>query len=278
MDIFIINNEDKNNDSFKYLNALKEIYHSIGSEYRVILCRSRSEIIDKALYYSTIDSTRYIFSIGGNKTLNGVINGMVFSKKPLVVIPCGNNDFGDDICLLTKDTEIDLGRVNYDYFIGKLSLGLDALISSKFESLPSDKKLSYIRELLRVCPNYLGLDVKMDSTVLKLDKRVSLMSFYNCSCFGDKRIVDSSLTDGKLDLIVADNNGRLRLFYELLKFWLTEYKDTKNISYRQVSKAHLEFNYPISYTFDGISKIDGELDVCLLPSKLLVKLGNGKKC
>ena len=189
MDIFIISSDEYNGSCKSYLNALKEIYHSNGDDYRVIVCRSRSEIIEKALYYSTTDFTRFVFSIGGSDTLNGVINGFYSPNKPLVIIPVGGNlDWYRDISLLSCDTRVDLGSVNGEYFLSRLSIGLDELISFKFNGSSNMKKCSYIRELLRTSPNFFGVDGSLSSDEYSIRQNIVLASFYNGSYFGNSCI------------------------------------------------------------------------------------------
>lgn len=289
MDVFIINIEDKNTNNFDYLNMLREIYINNCEDYRVVICKNRHETIEKTLYYSTLNDVRYILSIGGNITLNSVINGMFLSKKPLIVIPCGNNnDLFNNLSTLNEDTEIDLGCVNDEYFFGSVSIGLDALISQKLSKLPLDKSSSYIKELLRISNNYNGLEIDMHIDGEEIKKKISLLSFYNAGWFGNNNIVpNTSLTDGKLNLFIANDITRIRLFYNLLKLWLSDYKDNKDIALLEVSNAHLKFDYPIIYTYDGITAFDNEINVSVEPKKILIKrdidskikrLCDGKKC
>lgn len=271
MDIFIINNED-NKETYKYLAVLQEIYDSSCEEYKVVRCVNRIDTIQKVLYYGTLDTTRYIFSIGGNPTLNSVINGMFLSKKPLVVIPCGNNDLYNSIVSFNKDIMIDLGRVNDEYFLGSVSVGLDALVSQKINSMPINKNASYVRELLRLCVNYSGLNIDLETNLEKVIKKINLLSIYNGAYFGNTKVIPSaSLTDGKLNLMMADNTSRLRLFYNFLKFWLNDYQNSGDITCSEIEKAFITFDHPIIYTYDGISKCDCELNVCIEPKKVLVK-------
>jgi len=288
MDVFILSCEDKSVDSIEYLDYLREIYLTNCEDYRIIMCKNRDEIMIKTLYYKTRDDVRYIYAIGGNETVNSVINGMIPSKKPLVIIPCGNNDLARNLEKLESDTWIDLGRVNGEYFLNNVSVGLDALISKRINDMSGLKNPSYTKELLRLSSNYSSFDVKMNLDGDVFDKNINLASFYNGPYLGNTKMInDGSIIDGKLNLFLSKDTTRLRLFYNLLKMWLMDAKNSKDIILREVEKAHLNFDYPCVYTFDGIEKRESDLNISVCPKKILIKkeldprirrLSDGKNC
>lgn len=288
MDVFILNCDDKSVDSIEYLDYLREIYLTNCEDYRIIMCKNRDEIMIKTLYYKTRDDVRYIYAIGGNETINSVINGMIPSMKPLVIIPCGNNDLARNLNGINEDTWIDLGRVNGEYFLNNVSVGLDALISKRINDMSGLKNPSYTKELLRLSSNYSSFDANMILDGEAFDQNINLASFYNGPYLGNMKMVnEGSITDGKLNLLMSKDTTRLRLFYNLLKLWLMDTKNSKDITLREVENAHLNFDYPHVYTFDGIEKRESDLNISVCPKKILIKkeldprirrLSDGKNC
>ena len=217
MDVFILSCDDKSVDSLRYLDFLREIYLTNCEDYRVVMCKDRDEILMKTLYYKTKDDVKCIYAIGGSITVNSVINGMIPSTKPLVIIPCGNVDLVNNLYEIEKDTWIDLGRVNGEYFLNNVSIGLDALINKKINEMMMSRNPSYTRELLRLSANYNGLNVNIDIDGNMFDKCINLATFYNGPYLGNLKIIsDASILDGKLNLFLSDDTTRLRLFYNLL--------------------------------------------------------------
>lgn len=275
MDIFIVNSVAGNGKSIKYLKALEEIYDSSLYDYKTIYARDREDTINKALYYSTLHSVRYIFSIGGDGTLNSIVNGMI-GNKPLVVIPAGTgNDFFKGTNKLTNDTLVDVGIVNDEYFLGILSIGLDALACNKANLMKQKNfnKNAYIKGTLEALREYESLSLKMNYNDTKKSKRVLLSSFCNNTCLGNGINIspNSSLVDGKLDLILINDMNKLRILYTFIKILLGKHMEDKNISFEKVEKAYLEFLKPVLYAFDGEERYASELDVEVSSRKILIK-------
>ena len=275
MDIFIVNKEAGNGKSIKYLKALEEIYDSSFYPYKTIYAKNREDTLNKALYYSTLNNVRYIFSIGGDGTLNSIINGMI-GKKPLVVIPAGTgNDFYKGTSNLNNDTLVDVGKVNNEYFLGILSIGLDALACNKANIIKRKdfNKNAYIKGTLQALKEYESLLLKMTYDDKELSKSVLLSSFCNNSCLGNgiNLSPNSSLTDGKLDLILINDMNKLRILYTFIKILMGRHLNDKNVSFEKIDKAHLEFLRPVLYAFDGEERYASELDIKVSSKKILIK-------
>lgn len=276
MDIFIVNREAGSGKSLKYLKALEEIYNSSLYNYKVIMTYDESDTVKKAMYYSTLPAVRYIFSIGGDGTLNRVVNGMCLSNKPLVVIPAGSgNDFYQGIKDLQEDTLIDLGRVNNEYFLGVLSIGIDALACNIANEVKKENIVGnpYAKGAIEAIKRYESMLLKLESDNIQLKKRVALASFCNNSCFGKGINIapNASLTDGLLDLIVLNDASKMRLVYTFIKLMMARHENDKNISFYKTQNANLEFSHPILYAFDGEERYGSEIDVSIEPRKLLIK-------
>ena len=91
--------------------------------------------------YKNIYENINVYSIGGDGTLNSVINSIANTNMKLSVIPLGTgNDFYKSIENFDKD-KIDLGKVNDKYFINVASIGIDAEIAGKIA-----EKLGYMNQ------------------------------------------------------------------------------------------------------------------------------------
>ena len=83
-----------------------------------------------------------IVAIGGDGTVNEIIPGMLFSNKPLGIIPGGSgNDFikslnipnnigaAIEVILKGKASVIDVGKINDTYFANGVGIGFDAAVN-----------------------------------------------------------------------------------------------------------------------------------------------------
>ena len=97
-----------------------------------------SSLIEKLPEYKQYEvpieemSSDIVLCVGGDGTVNEVVNGMAYSNSLLHVIPAGSgNDFYKTISKCKEGImDIDLGKVNDKYFVNSASIGIDSEISN----------------------------------------------------------------------------------------------------------------------------------------------------
>jgi YegS/Rv2252/BmrU family lipid kinase len=160
-----------------------------------------------------------IYSVGGDGTLNEVLNGMAGSGSSLAVIPGGSgNDFIKSIIgnripdnILTATIEgteklIDFARVNDKYFINISSVGFDAEVAYQtghFKKLPLiSGKLAYILGILStiaICKNH-HMELILDNEVVSgrsLLIAAGIGKYYGGGVFA---LPDAEIDDGLFDI------------------------------------------------------------------------------
>jgi diacylglycerol kinase family enzyme len=135
--IFIVNPVAGKTDAFK---MLEDIYYAcikndIDCEILFTSCAGDAKTMSAK--YAADNKECIIYSVGGDGTLNEVVNGIVNTNAILGVIPSGSgNDFfrmlsdsKEDALNRTINGDIDninIGKVNNNHFINIASLGYDA--------------------------------------------------------------------------------------------------------------------------------------------------------
>ena len=123
--VFIINPASGKTD----YNKIKEnIIKTLENEdYEIYETKAPKEATQIANRFKNEENT-VVYSVGGDGTLNEVVNGIAEGKCKLGIIPTGS---GNDFYRTLKETKnenirLDLGKVNGRYFINIASVGMDA--------------------------------------------------------------------------------------------------------------------------------------------------------
>ena len=165
--VFIVNPVSGNGASLKAIKIIEEYCKIIGIQYNIFYTSKKEEAKKIAKIIGKCPN-RTIFSVGGDGTLNEVINGLAYSKSNLGIIPAGTgNDFYRTFESIDSN-KIDLGRVNDRYFINVASLGLDAEIANYANTLKNSKlssKSVYTLGIIHEYFLYKPIDIKIGNDI-----------------------------------------------------------------------------------------------------------------
>ena len=257
--IFIVNKHSNLNKTAKRIEEIKDICSSLAVDYEIYFVDDQSEIANIAGQFRNEECILY--AVGGDGTVNHLLNAIMGGKASLGLIPFGS---GNSLYQTLKEREelvIDCNvmKINDRYCLNYFSVGVEALVTKRFEQL---KKIglpaSYAYKLAVIHTIY---KYNPTSTLIKADGRnyySSDMSFVAiCNgkyCGLDKKIApDADITapnavvylGGKLSMFaIPDFLGNLAKGTLEQKYAL-EKKNAKNIEI--IAKNSL------------IANIDGEI-------------------
>jgi len=182
-----------------------------------------------------------VVAVGGDGTVNEVINSMVGTDKIIGIIPCGTgNDLAKslniprdpcdalDILVNGEAVGIDIGRAGHRYFTNVASIGLDAEIAYCANRMK--KKLSgtkaYFLALLKVLISFKSFPIVLEQNGTSVNKDVMLVAVCNGKYYGGgmKIAPDASILDGMLDICLIEKMSKLRLLF----LFPTVYKGSHN--------------------------------------------------
>ena len=166
--VFIINPARGKTD---YDKIKQNIMKTLENEnYEIYETKAPKEATEIASRFKNEEDT-IVYSVGGDGTLNEVVNGIAKGKCKLGIIPTGSgNDFYRTLKeAQTENVRLDLGKVNGRYFINIASVGMDAETCNNANKIKSKIKLhsSYYLALIHTF-----LTFKSKSLKLKIDKNV----------------------------------------------------------------------------------------------------------
>ena len=288
--VFVVNN--KNNRLAKELLKLDKYCQqmNIGSVQFITTLRKKHAI--ELAKQATENGCDYMVAVGGDGTLNEVINGILQSnipanKYPIIgLLPNGSaNDFArtarisnsieELIELIQSNTtqKIDLGKIiihqtqETRYFINIAGIGIGPEVAQNLEQSSSllGPGFNYFKHIIKGFLNYVNKEVSCTSRTWQWKGKLLQMAVANGRYYGNAICTapDAKLTDGQFQVAIF---GDLSI-WDYLKN-LGKLKKGKKINLSQVSYYDANEVLIESNDFCGI-EADGEY-VGLVPATISV--------
>lgn len=267
--VFIINPAAGNGRTLKLIPKINEYFKTTDMEYCVEVTKYPGHATEIAAQYASGEVCR-IYSVGGDGTLNEVLNGIVGSKCSLAVIPSGSgNDFirsitdKKDFENILKETiqgeehEIDLAKINDRYYLNLSSVGFDALVvhnTIKFKKVPfMTGSLAYILGILITIIGYSNSNLKIVIDGKPIEKKFLLVSVANGKYCGGGMLASphACVDDGLLDICLVGEMKRLKVFKLFPKYITGEHGQIKGVSFERGRKVEIECAHKVAINIDG---------------------------
>jgi len=267
--LFIVNPVAGKGKTVKRIPEIREYCESRSLSYEIKTTDHPGHATEIARAYSSSQALR-IYSVGGDGTLNEVLNGMAGSGSSLAVIPCGSgNDFirsvvgakiPEDIIPLTiggSEQLIDYAKVNDKYFINIMSLGFDAEVAYQtghFKNLPLiSGETAYVLGILTtiaIC-KYEHMTLKIDDD--EFSGKYLLAAVGNGQYYGGgmHALPEAVIDDGLFDICFVEPKRRsqiLRLFPQYMKGL---HGSIEGVHFRRSKKVEITLDKPIPLNCDG---------------------------
>jgi diacylglycerol kinase (ATP) len=264
--------------------------------YTVSLINSNSpahgyEIIKQALGQFDI-----ITAFGGDGTINSIASALLNTDKTLGILPGGSGNGlvrnlgiplswrrALDTLIYGKDVYVDAGKINDKYFYNVAGIGLDGLISKKFNLESKNRGLtSYFYYALKgylEMPSY-RVQINLGDTIFQDD--IMVIAFANFKQYGGKAIIApfASPYDKQLDICILNKFKLLKESISIPALF------TGNIHkfpfYKSFKFDHCEITSlegPIPFHFDG--EYGGEdlthFKISVLPGRIKIRVPDPEK-
>ncbi|MBN2331480.1 MAG: diacylglycerol kinase family lipid kinase [Deltaproteobacteria bacterium] len=173
-----------------------------------------AEELSRAL---VVEQPEMIVAVGGDGTVNEVVNGIGCSGIPLGVIPRGSgNGFARHLGIPTRldralaiirtgtATPVDMIKINNRYMVNVSGVGFDAQIAWKFHHGQQRGLASYIKITAAEFFTYRPQSYTLTIDGKKRQELAMLISIANSSQFGNNILIAprASVRDGLLDLCI----------------------------------------------------------------------------
>lgn len=197
--LFIINPVAGKGNAGKFIEKIEKYFKDREDHYVIELTKGQGHATNITKEYVNGDQWR-VYSIGGDGTLNEVLNGLAGSSSSLGVIPAGSGndyfrslDIKNDEQLLTRTIEgsirkCSMGLVNKRYFLNVASAGIDAEVvhnARKFKKLPFlNGQGAYILGIFYTVFNYRSFKSKISFNNQTHHKSTLLLAVANGRYYG----------------------------------------------------------------------------------------------
>ena len=250
-----------------------------------------TELSQQALF----DQAEVVVAVGGDGTVNEVIQGLAGSDIPLAVYPAGTTNVWCKQVKMPLNPHraariigqgsfklIDLGRANEQYFLLMTGIGLDGEISHavNLELKKKIGKLAYalaaVRLGLRFRGSYVNLVLNPDTAqAIRLRLHTSLIIVTNTERYAVMRLArEAQLDDGQLELLVFDEKSMFNRFQQLYSVVTNHSERNPDIQRYRVQRAIIEteksFGVQIDGDPQGHTNTTRPLDISCIPAMLRV--------
>lgn len=267
--VFIINPEAGKKKGINLKEYIEKTYY----KPLILVTRYKGHAIKLAKIYARPNTI--IYSLGGDGTLNEVINGVLQSKyyneTIVAAVPCGSgNDFikgitdiKDPVKLLKRYQKqkvkvIDLGKINDRYFTNIASIGFDALVvhqAKKYKRIPMiSGEFSYLISIfisLIQLKEY-SVFVKIDQQKI-MSKCILFITMANGRYYGGgmQPAPKALLDDGQLDFGIIDKVSRLKALILLPRFINGKHESLDEVSVCRGKMLKVKSKQALPINIDG---------------------------
>ena len=234
-----------------------------------------------------------IVAIGGDGTINEIMPGMLFSDKPLGIVPAGSgNDFiksmgipnntnkAVDILLKGNARSIDVGKINGTYFANGVGIGFDAAVNRASYTINHSKRglFLYFCALLKTLGKYGAVPLAITINREIFNQSTFLLTVGNGTTVGGgfKLTPRAKVDDGLLDVTIVKPLALPVLLWHLPKVFLgTIERVKKYATLRRTEKLTVVSTGPVPVHVDGEIYGNGEtrFEIEVVPKALRV-IGN----
>lgn len=233
----------------------------------------------------------HVIAVGGDGTMNEVINGLVnYNKVIFGTIPAGTgNDFipitgfperftdEDWKIFFDKNTiGLDVGKCNENHFINGMGLGFDAHVAAEnYRTVQETGKGSKAKYWKHIIKTILFYD-EHEMTVLANGQTETTKCFINTIAIGRRFAGGFFLTpnaianDGMLDVCMIEQLSKTERFKMLPKVPKGTHITNKKVNYYQTQNLVLDFGKEVPTHLDGELFFATKFEVSVLPGHIQI--------
>lgn len=274
--VFIVNPVSGGGKALKIVQNINKVCMEKGFDYEIRFTEKAGDATKIAKKYRF--SQNVIYSVGGDGTLNEVVNGIVGSKNMLGVIPCGSgNDFYKTLEIMEDPLPlIDVGKVNNKYFINIVSIGIDAEVAdnvSKMKKIKIPTSQIYNASIVYTFFKYRfkNIDVEIDENNVRKGK-CTILTVCNGRVYGGgyKIAPEALLNDGYFDVYFVDKIRKPFIPRIIAMLKNGTHESHKNVHKSKATKIKFKCRYDLICNVDGEIIVDNKFNIKLLKSALLI--------
>lgn len=267
--LFIVNPVAGKGKALAYMEAIKPLLEG-KVQYKIEITKGQGHATELVRRY-TSEADYIVYAVGGDGTINEVVNGMVGSKSALAIVPAGSgNDFirtiypkypqEELLYRLLRGTveQVDLVKVNDRYFLNIASVGIDAEVAYNVASFKKIKyikgELAYILSILKTLWGYKSnqLKVALDGKE-KCDKKILLLAVANGKYYGGGIQIapSANVKDAKAHVYMVKELKLGRILRIIPKLFKAQHESEIDVEIYEANQVQIESKEAFRVNIDG---------------------------
>jgi diacylglycerol kinase (ATP) len=267
---------------------IKRVFKEMEYDFEVQFTEERGHATIIAAEANKVD---VIASVGGDGTLNEIINGIMGRSIVISVIPTGTaNDFSKSAGLFSDFMEasrnifsetirlVDVGSLTYDggqrYFIGVAGMGFDGLVSKTTSRIDKPKMgtMPYLLGIVKHLAEYKSKEVSLTIDGTCIDQEVMFVDVANGKYVGAGMAIapHAEVDDGLFDVIVIGNLGRIESLIRLPTLYRGTHLSSSKVGFFRGRHVELQSEEPLSVHVEGeyIGQTPASFDILMKALKV----------
>jgi diacylglycerol kinase (ATP) len=285
--VFIFNSLAGNGDFKNIIEYIESKKNTLDCD--LLVTKTKDEVYAALKKYKKNNIELRIYSIGGDGTLNGILNGIkkIGNNASIAVLPLGTgNDFSHmiytknkfDIKNLIEDLinginrKTDIGIVNGRYFLNISSVGFDSdvvLNSVKLKNkifFPS--KLSYLGGIFLTLFNKKNYNFEIDIDGILFSGEYLFIVIANGKFYGGgiTPSPQASISDGLFDICMAENLSIPKIIKLLPLYKIGKHIHLKEVTMKTCKKISIKSSTEFGLNIDGDIVSSKKAEFSIIPN------------
>jgi len=287
---FIVNPAAGRGNALRILPQLQEQLTSHRIEFDIEQTHSAMDAAEMARR-SAESGWEVIVAVGGDGTVNEVVNGIMDTDVTLGIIPCGTgNDFSrslhvpKDIAvavdILQKGAvkKIDVGQTDNRYFINGIGIGFDAAVNNETRQIKGLRGTAlYAAGLLKALRKYNAIEMELRFNGVAAVRDTYLIAAGNGMSVGGGFLLtpDAQLDDALFDICHVDNIKPMTIARHFSKLFNGKIGMVKEVTLDQSPHLSVASSAGMPIHIDGevIATDAKQIDIKIVPGAVSV-IGN----
>lgn len=270
--VFILNQFSLKNDTNKMIDNIEKACKKRKINYKIEV--NNNDISTEDILKKYKKSKNIIMAVGGDGTINRVLNGLVGTKNILGYIPhgTGNDFYRANREVLNKGINtIDLVKINNKYFINIACFGIDAVIGNNSEIIHSKiipKKYRYNFGLLVNFIKYKPRNFIVSINNKSYKDEYTTIVVCNARYYGGGYRVspNSRLDDGLLEVLLVKKTTKYDMAKLIGSMKNAFHLNSPKVQLFQTKELTIKTDSKISSNIDGEELTDNTFNIKLIPN------------
>ena len=262
MHIFIINPKAGNGKGIELISRLNEIKEKI-----IYVTKEKGDATKFLLDIACKYPNSVVYSIGGDGTLNEVVNGIYDTNCSLHIVPFGSGNDYNRIIKSIYEEKVDIGDVNGRKFINIASIGIDADIVDEVNK-DTNNFLKYQRNILKQLISY----KKKEISIAEKQKLINILAICKGKYYGNGVPINPNynLNNHLFNVIEASNLSNLEMLKCFLQIFQEKHLDYPKVNTAFVTNLQINSRLPILCNVDGEVFQDTSFKFKLIPDAIMI--------